>query len=268
MLFSISGMSLMALAGDLIVVFVAIELLSLPLYVLSGFARPRVESEESAMKYFLLGAFASGFLVYGIALVFGATETTRMSAIVSSLAGGSLDQPLLIAGVAMILVGLGFKVAAVPFHMWTPDVYHGAPSSVVGFMSVAAKAGGFAALLRVFVTAFPDLAALWGPIAMWIAALTMTWGNIAAIAQTNIKRMLAYSSIAHAGYILMSLPAGANGLIAPDAVSAACSTCLLTYSLILAPGRWSSAWNRTEEGASKFLTMPDCLRVNPDWRLR
>jgi NADH-quinone oxidoreductase subunit N len=121
----------------------------------------------------------------------------------------------------MILVGLGFKVAAVPFHMWTPDVYQGAPSAVVAFMSVGAKAGGFAALLRVFVVAFPDLAASWGPVAMWIAALTMTWGNVAAIAQSNIKRMLAYSSIAHAGYILMALPAAAQSAVAPDAISAA-----------------------------------------------
>jgi NADH-quinone oxidoreductase subunit N len=189
LLFSVSGMMLMSLAGDLIVVFVAIELLSLPLYVLSGFARPRDDSEESAMKYFLLA--------------------------------GSPEPALLFVGTAMILVGLGFKVAAVPFHMWTPDVYQGAPSAVVAFMSVGAKAGGFAALLRVFVVAFPDLAASWGPVAMWIAALTMTWGNVAAIAQSNIKRMLAYSSIAHAGYILMALPAAAQSAVAPDAISAA-----------------------------------------------
>ncbi|HJX40564.1 MAG TPA: proton-conducting transporter membrane subunit, partial [Anaerolineales bacterium] len=130
LLFTVAGMMLMSLAGDLIVVFVAIELLSVPLYVLSGFARPKPESEESAMKYFLLGAFASGFLVYGIALVFGATATTNMGEVVAALRGGGVDSRLMLAGMALILVGLGFKVAAVPFHMWIPDVYHGAPSAV------------------------------------------------------------------------------------------------------------------------------------------
>lgn len=127
----------------------------------------------------------------------------------------------MLAGMSLVLVGLGFKIAAVPFHMWTPDVYHGAPSAVVAFMSVGAKAGGFAALLRIFVAAFPDIAGAWGVVAMWISALTMTWGNVAAIAQTNIKRMLAYSSIAHAGYILMALPAAAQARVAPEALSAA-----------------------------------------------
>jgi NADH-quinone oxidoreductase subunit N len=221
LLFTVGGMMLMALAGDLVVVFLAIELLSIPLYVLSGFARPQVESEEAAMKYFLLGAFASSFIVYGIALVYGATETTQLGEIVFSVQSASANLELLVVGAGLILVGLGFKVAAVPFHMWTPDVYQGAPSSVTAFMSVGAKAGGFAALLRVFIAAFPDLAESWSVLVMMIAALTMTWGNVAAIAQPNIKRMLAYSSIAHAGYILMVLPSAANSQIAPDAVSAA-----------------------------------------------
>ncbi|HLF37354.1 MAG TPA: NADH-quinone oxidoreductase subunit N [Anaerolineales bacterium] len=218
LLFTISGMMLMSLAGDLIVVFVALELLSLPLYVLAGFARPRPESEEAAMKYFLLGAFASGFLVYGIALVFGATGTTNLAGIAAELSGGA---GLLLVGAVLVLVGLSFKVAAVPFHMWTPDVYQGAPSAVVAFMSVGAKAGGFAALLRVFIAALPDLAAAWAPLTMGLAALTMTWGNVAAIVQGNIKRMLAYSSIAHAGYILIALPAASLPAAAPGAVSAA-----------------------------------------------
>ena len=218
LLFTISGMMLMSLAGDLIVVFVALELLSLPLYVLAGFARPRPDSEEAAMKYFLLGAFASGFLVYGIALVFGATGTTNLAGIAAELSGGA---GLLLVGAVLVLVGLGFKVAAVPFHMWTPDVYQGAPSAVVAFMSVGAKAGGFAALLRIFIAALPDLAAAWAPLTMGLAALTMTWGNIAAIVQGNIKRMLAYSSIAHAGYILIALPAANLPAAAPGAVSAA-----------------------------------------------
>jgi NADH-quinone oxidoreductase subunit N len=188
---------------------------------LTSFARPDFESEESALKYFLLGAFASGFVVYGIALVFGATQTTALAGIVSVLAAGEAAPGLMLVGGGMILVGLGFKVAAVPFHMWTPDVYQGAPSAVTAFMSVGAKAGGFAALLRVFIAAFPELSSAWGPIAMVIAALTMAWGNIAAIAQTNIKRMLAYSSIAHAGYILMALPSSASPAVAPQAVRAA-----------------------------------------------
>jgi NADH-quinone oxidoreductase subunit N len=246
LLFTVAGMMLMSLAGDLIVVFVAIELLSLPLYVLSGFARPKFESEESAMKYFLLGAFASGFLVYGIALVFGATGSTNLGEVLE--AAGGADPGLMLAGSALILVGLGFKVAAVPFHMWTPDVYHGAPSAVVAFMSVGAKAGGFAALLRVFIAAFPDLAASWGVVAMWVSALTMTWGNVAAIAQSNIKRMLAYSSIAHAGYILMVLPSAAQARVAPDGISAALFY-LLAY-LLSNLGAWAVviAVERSEGG--------------------
>ena len=230
LLFSLSGMLLMASAGDLIVVFLAVELLSIPLYVLAAFALPQVGSEESALKYFLLGAFASGFLVYGIALVFGSTGTTALSGVVAAVASAETTPMLLLIGSGMILVGLGFKVAAVPFHMWTPDVYQGAPTSVTSFMSVGAKAGGFAALLRIFVAALPGVASTWMPVTMWIAALTMVWGNIAAISQTNIKRMLAYSSIAHAGYIFMALPAAAAPEIAPEAVRAALFY-LLTYAI-------------------------------------
>ncbi len=221
MLFSISGMVLMTLAGDLIIIFLALELLSIPLYVLAGFARPQADSEESALKYFLLGAFASGFVVYGIALVYGSTGTTSLPGMVVSLAELGSVPTLFLVGGGLILVGFGFKVAAVPFHMWTPDVYHGAPSSVTSFMAVGAKAAGFAALLRIFVAVFPDSTASWGPLMIWISALTMIWGNIAAIAQRNIKRMLAYSSIAHAGYIFMALPAAANAPSADQAVSAA-----------------------------------------------
>jgi NADH-quinone oxidoreductase subunit N len=211
LLFTLSGMMLMAQATDLIIVFLALELLSIPLYILSGFARPRLSSEESAMKYFLLGAFASGFLVYGIALTYGATRTTNLSQILAVVQRGEAVNSLLLAGAGLILVGLGFKVAVVPFHMWTPDVYDGAPSVVTAFMSVGAKAGGFAALLRVFVTAFPNGVLEWGLIVAVISALTMTLGNFAAIAQSSIKRMLAYSSIAHAGYILMGLVAASSG---------------------------------------------------------
>ncbi|OGO62555.1 MAG: hypothetical protein A2Z45_09585 [Chloroflexi bacterium RBG_19FT_COMBO_55_16] len=221
LMFSISGMMLMALAADLIVVFLALELLSIPLYVLAGFARPRQESEEAAIKYFLLGAFSSGFVVYGVALVFGATGSTGLAEIVKALNAGSTDLALLGIGAALILIGLGFKVAAVPFHMWTPDVYQGAPSAVTAFMAVGAKAGGFAALMRIFVSALPALAVDFTPVLWGIAALTMFLGNIVAIAQGNIKRMLAYSSIAHAGYILMALVPFGQGDVAGDAVAAA-----------------------------------------------
>jgi NADH-quinone oxidoreductase subunit N len=203
LLFSITGMMLMAQATDLIIVFIALELLSIPLYVLAAFARPRSESEEAGLKYFLLGAFATGFVVYGTALVFGATGSTELSAIVAS-ASNRTPGLLLTLGAALILVGFGFKVAAVPFHMWTPDVYQGAPSAVTAFMSSGAKIAGFAALLRVFAVAFPSIAVDMTDIFWALAVLTMILGNIIAISQTNIKRLLAYSSIAHAGYILMA----------------------------------------------------------------
>lgn len=220
LLFVISGMMMMAHAGDLIMIFIGLETLSIPLYVMAGLARPKPESEEAALKYFLLGAFASSFQVYGIALVFGATSTTRLAGIVSAVQAGTPGAGLLI-GAVMILGSLSFKVAAVPFHMWTPDVYQGAPTPVTAFMSVGAKAGGFAGLLRVFLLAFPALAASWAPAVLWVAILTMVWGNVAAIAQSNIKRLLAYSSVAHAGYILMALPAAADPRVGALAVSAA-----------------------------------------------
>jgi NADH-quinone oxidoreductase subunit N len=221
LLFSISGMMLMAQANDLIVVFLALELLSIPLYVLAGFARPRVESEEASLKYFLMGAFAGGFVVFGVALVFGATGTTNLSAIFNAINTNLANLPLLTVGAALILVGLGFKVAAVPFHMWTPDVYQGAPSAVSAFMSVGAKAGGFAALLRIFISAFPSLSADLTMILWTVSALTMFLGNVVAIAQSNIKRLLAYSSIAHAGYILMALVPYGNSAVSSETVSAA-----------------------------------------------
>ena len=220
LLFSVTGMMLMAQAADLIVVFLALELLSIPLYVLAAFARPKVESEEAGLKYFLLGAVATGFVVYGTALVFGASQTTNLIAIVAAASGGTANLLLLSIGSALILVGLGFKVAVVPFHMWTPDVYQGAPSAVTAFMSSGAKIAGFAALLRVFATAFPSIAADMTGIFWALAALTMILGNVIAIAQTNIKRLLAYSSIAHAGYILMAFVPYGNPDVAPVSIAA------------------------------------------------
>ena len=210
MVFSISGMMLMGHSLNLLMVFVAVELLSIPLYILCGIARPRVDSEESAMKYFLMGAFASGFLVYGIALIYGASGTTslaKLNAILSNSAH-AYDPALLFAGAGLVLVGLGFKVAAAPFHMWTPDVYEGAPTTVTAFMATATKVAGFAALLRVFSFGLEPLLPQWQPIVAVIAALTMIVGNVTAIAQNNVKRMLAYSSIAHAGYVLVGVAAG------------------------------------------------------------
>jgi NADH-quinone oxidoreductase subunit N len=219
MLFSISGMMLMAQAADLIIVFLALELLSLPLYVLSAFARPKTDSEEAGLKYFLLGAFSSGFVLYGIALVYGATGFTSLSGIVVTVSAGT-SSLLLTIGAALILVGLGFKVAAVPFHMWTPDVYQGAPSAVTAFMAAGAKIAGFAALLRVFATAFPSLAIDLTPVLWALSALTMIVGNLIAISQSEIKRMLAYSSIAHAGYILMAFVPYGNPEVAPVSIAA------------------------------------------------
>ncbi len=220
-LFSIVGMMLMAQATDLLIIFIALELLSIPLYVLAAFAYPRPESEEAGLKYFLLGAFSTGFVVYGIALTFGATGATSIAAIVAAVTAGIANKALLLSGAALILVGLGFKTALVPFHMWTPDVYQGAPTSVTAFMAAGAKAAGFAALIRVFTSAFPTLAGDVTPILWALAALTMILGNLVAIAQTDIKRMLAYSSIAQAGYIAMAFVAFGNDLARPVAISAA-----------------------------------------------
>jgi NADH-quinone oxidoreductase subunit N len=219
LLFSISGMMLMTQANDLIMVFLALELLSIPLYILSGFARPRPESEESALKYFLLGSFASGFVLYGVALVYGATGSTGLPAIFQAVKAGGSDPLLFLAGASLLIIGLGFKVAVVPFHTWVPDVYQGAPSPVTGFMSVSAKAAGFAALLRVFVMAFPGLAVDLHPVLWTLSALTMLVGNLVAIAQSNIKRMLAYSSIANAGYILMAFASYGNAGISNNVVA-------------------------------------------------
>jgi NADH-quinone oxidoreductase subunit N len=213
LMFSLTGMMLMGMASDLIIVFLGLELLSIPLYVLAGIAIPRPNSAEAALKYFLLGAFSSGFVVYGIALVYGAAASTGFREIIAAVNNGLANPLWLLLGAALILIGLGFKVALVPFHMWVPDAYHGAPTAVTAFMAVGAKAAGFAALLRLFVLVFPSLAQDLMPVFWTLAALTMTLGNVVAIAQSNIKRLLAYSSIAHAGYIIMALvPFGQVGI--------------------------------------------------------
>ena len=203
------GMVVMAASNDLITVFLGLELMSLALYVMVGSRRGQLESNEAALKYFLLGAFASGFLLYGIALLYGATGSTDLRAIAAFMSDSPLSEsPLFLVGALLLLVGFGFKVAAVPFHMWTPDAYEGAPTSVTAFMSAGAKAAGFAALLRVAGTALSVTDTDWRPLLSWIAAITMTVGNVSALLQNNVKRMLAYSSIAHAGYVLVAVAAG------------------------------------------------------------
>ena len=236
MLFSVVGMMLMSQAADLIVVFLALELLSIPLYVMAAFAYPKTDSEEAGIKYFLLGAFSTGFLVYGIALTFGATGATSLSGIVAAVSAGTANTMLLTIGAALILIGFGFKTAIVPFHMWTPDVYQGAPSSVTAFMAAGAKAAGFAALLRVFATAFPSLAGDMTGVLAVLAGLTMLVGNIAAIAQTDVKRMLAYASIAQAGYILMAFVPFAN--VDVRAVSVASALFYLVAYTLASFGAW------------------------------
>jgi NADH-quinone oxidoreductase subunit N len=209
LLISATGMLVMTTANDLIVVFIALETLSIPLYVLAAYDRNRNRSLESGMKYFVLGAFSSAVFLYGIALVYGGTGTTELTGIAGFLATHTLlENGTLIAGLMLLLVGLGFKVAAVPFHMWTPDVYEGAPSPITAFMASATKAAGFAALLRVLLTAFDSYRTDWRPAIWAIAILTLLVGSIAALVQTNVKRMLAYSSISHAGYVLIGLEAG------------------------------------------------------------
>ncbi len=208
-LFATLGMMLMAAGTHLIVIFLGLETMSISIYILAGMLREDRRSVESAFKYFLLGAFATGFLLYGIAFLYGATGSLYLKDIASYIASKKLlDNPMLLMSLAFLTIGFGFKIASVPFHMWTPDVYEGAPTSITAFMATGVKAAGFSALIRVFFTALPEFRPDWTSIMWLIAVLTMTVGNIIAISQNNIKRMLAYSSIAHAGYILVAFVAG------------------------------------------------------------
>jgi NADH-quinone oxidoreductase subunit N len=209
LLLSTSGMMVLAAARDLIIVFLGIELMSIAIYVLVGMNRRTERSAEGAIKYFLLGAFSTAFLLYGIALVYGATGATNFGAIRSNILRFDLSSNgLLLVGIALLLVGFGFKVAAAPFHMWAPDVYEGAPTPITAYMAAAVKAAAFAAFFRLWLEAFPSLIANWHQGVWWLAAITMIVGNLIALAQRNIKRLLAYSSIAHAGYILVALVVG------------------------------------------------------------
>ena len=205
-LFATAGMMLLAAARDLMIVFLGIELMSIAVYVLAGLNRRSRRSAEAALKYFLLGAFSTGFLLYGIALVFGATGSTNIADIGATVLERDLaTNTMLLAGVGLLIVGLGFKVAAVPFHMWTPDVYEGAPTPMTAFMAAAVKAAAFATFLRMWMEAFPYLNLAWHKPLWYLAVVTMVVGNVVALMQKNVKRMLAYSSIAHAGYLLVAV---------------------------------------------------------------
>jgi NADH-quinone oxidoreductase subunit N len=209
MLFSIAGMMLMGSTNDLLVIFLALEIMSLGVYVMTGFKRTSGEGAEAAFKYFVLGAFSSAFFLYGIALTYAATGTIRLDELSLRVASTALhSNGLMLVALVMLIVGFAFKVSAVPFHMWTPDAYQGAPTLVTGFMSTGVKAAAFAAFLRVFLSALEPLRLDWAPVLAAIAGLTMILGTIVGVAQTSVKRMLAYSSIAHAGYLLIGIIAG------------------------------------------------------------
>jgi NADH-quinone oxidoreductase subunit N len=251
LMFATTGMMLMASGGDLVIIFLGLEILSIATYVLAGFRRTDVRSNESSLKYFILGSFSSAFLLYGIALIYGGTTTiagdagTTNIALIAQRIPDSQFPPLLFAGAAMMLVGFGFKIATAPFHVWTPDVYEGAPTPVTAFMAAGPKAAGFAAFLRVFVFAFPFVLAAnnetgallhstWLSALMVLAVLTMLVGNLVAIVQNNVKRLLAYSSIAHAGYALVGFIAAGAATVSDERNAAIASVTfyLLTYAVM------------------------------------
>ena len=226
LLFGLAGMMLMATASDLLVIFLALEVMSLAVYVLTGIRRDSPAATEAAFKYFLLGAFSSAFFLYGIAFTYGVTGSTHLDRVGRLIAAQAISPtPMQLMAVGLLFVGFAFKVAAVPFHMWTPDAYEGAPPSVTGFMSTGVKAAAFAAFVRVFLSAFESLRGDWSGILWVVAASTMVLGTVVGVAQSNVKRMLAYSSIAHGGYILVALLSG------NDVGSGAVLFYLLTYAV-------------------------------------
>src|SRR6185312_17183629 len=209
LLLATSGMMILAAARDLIIVFLGIELMSIAVYVLVGINRRTERSAEGAIKYFLLGAFSTAFLLYGTALIYGATGATNFVEIQSHIVEYNLERNgLLLIGLGLLLVGFGFKVAAAPFHMWAPDAYEGAPTPITAYMAAAVKGAAFAAFFRLWLEAFPTLLSVWHEAVWWLAVITMVVGNLVALSQRNIKRLLAYSSIAHAGYILVAIVVG------------------------------------------------------------
>jgi NADH-quinone oxidoreductase subunit N len=258
LVFATLGMMLMAGGEDLIVIFLGLELMSVSVYVLAGIDRRSARGAEAALKYFLLGAFASAFLLYGVALAYGGTGTTNLTLIgIQVVSLGLQGSPLLLAGLGLLLVGFGFKVAAVPFHMWAPDVYDGAPTPVTGFMATAVKAAAFAALARVLIEAFSATAA-WHGIVVGLAVLTMILGNFVALAQRSLKRMLAYSSIAHAGYLLVAVATGpAQGSAAVLFYLAAYGlTTVAAFALLAAKGRGGESDVQIDDLAGLSISRP------------
>lgn len=241
LMFATFGMMLMASGNDLVVIFLGLETLSIATYVMCGLRRGDLKSNESAMKYFILGSFASAFLLYGMALIYGATATTNITQIAARVADANFPALLLVGG-AMMVIGFGFKVATVPFHIWTPDVYEGAPTPITGFMAAGPKAAAFASFVRVFVLGFPLVAGVqasgflhdsWMTALTVMAVLSMTVGNIVAIMQSNVKRMLAYSSIAHAGYAMVGFvgAGAARSTVDRDEAIASVAFYMLTYAI-------------------------------------
>ena len=256
MCLSASGGVLMVQANDLIVIFLGLEILSIALYVMAGYHARRIESGEAAMKYFVLGAFSSALFLYGIAMIYGGTGSTNLTEIASFLAQNTLlSEGTFLAGVALILVGLGFKVAAVPFHVWTPDVYQGSPTPATAFMAAAAKAAGFGALLRVFSSTFGIYRLDWQPVIFAIAVLTLVVGSVLALVQTDVKRMLAYSSVSHAGYILIGLQAGTRAGISGALFYILAYTFIVigSFAVVMMVGRTGDARHNLDEyrGLSK-----------------
>ena len=226
MLFALVGMMIMGSTQNLIIIFLGLEVMSIAIYALAAMNRRDRKSAEAGLKYFLLGAFSTGFFLYGIALLYGATGSTNVAVMAAAILGGATAGPLLLFGIAFLAIGFGFKVAAVPFHMWTPDVYEGAPAPITAFMATGVKAAAFVAFLRVFMVAFGAVYETWFPILWWLAAITMVVANLIALVQSNVKRMLAYSSIAHGGYLLVAIVA------ANEMASAAVLFYLLVYTLM------------------------------------
>jgi NADH-quinone oxidoreductase subunit N len=226
MLYSVVGMMVMAAARDLIVIFLGLEIMSVAVYAMAAMNRRDRKSAEAGLKYFLLGAFSTGFFLYGIALTYGATGSTNIARVAAAIGDGTAAGPMLLFGIAMLAIGFAFKVSAVPFHMWAPDVYEGAPTPVTAFMSVSVKAAAFVAFLRVFFTAFVGVYESWWAILWWLAVITMVVANLIALVQVNVKRMLAYSSIAHAGYLMVAIVA------ANETAAAGMMFYLLIYTLM------------------------------------
>ena len=268
MMAAIGGI-VMGAANDFIVLFLGLEILSIALYVMAASHRKRMQSQESGLKYFVLGGFSSAFFLYGVALVYAGTGSTNFSTILATLADRvpvkNGDSALLLAGVALLLVGLGFKAAAVPFHFWTPDVYEGAPTPVTAYMASAAKAAAFAAMLRVLLDALPNFSADYRPVVWTLAVLTVVGGSVMAVVQTNVKRMLAFSSISHAGFMLVGVEAAAHtaGTAGNDGRSAVLLYTFVYAVLVIGTFSVVTTVSRTGDGATNLAAFRGLGRQKP-----